>query len=328
MTRRSTLNTRERVSVKCLCPSCGVIVELGQDCDMCGRVIVRNGVADFVGADEHSAEINFYNTVYSARARRIPPPETMRHHWEGDPDSPQNGLILKALGDLAGQIVLLIGNGASDKEIFFLTLSPSTLIYSDLSCKAIEQLKMSSSSPRLELAAIDAMKIPFPDDSLDVVYGYAMVHHLPDSRKFIKEATRVLKPGGRAVFYDDAYSPLWHTLKTSWLASLRRKSHQRSGISPEDLKFSEKGGFHETDLALLIQEAGAIPWFKRCSLIQYLLHRGAGKLLCPSFGDQIRHGKLARICCAVDTFLAGRSQWYAKNQVRLVWGFTKRQPEV
>jgi ubiquinone/menaquinone biosynthesis C-methylase UbiE len=41
-----------------------------------------------------------------------------------------------------------------------------------------------------------AEKLPFVDDSFDVVYGRAVLHHAQDLRMFCREVSRVLKPGG------------------------------------------------------------------------------------------------------------------------------------
>ena len=38
----------------------------------------------------------------------------------------------------------------------------------------------------------------FPDDSFDVVYSYGVMHHSPDTPQCVREARRVLKPGGQA----------------------------------------------------------------------------------------------------------------------------------
>lgn len=46
----------------------------------------------------------------------------------------------------------------------------------------------------------DAEKIPFPDNSFDLVVGHAILHHIPEAEVAFKEILRVLKPGGRFVF--------------------------------------------------------------------------------------------------------------------------------
>ncbi len=46
----------------------------------------------------------------------------------------------------------------------------------------------------------DAERIPYPDNSFDLVVGHAVLHHIPDVSAALREVLRVLKPGGRFVF--------------------------------------------------------------------------------------------------------------------------------
>lgn len=45
----------------------------------------------------------------------------------------------------------------------------------------------------------DAEALPYPDDSFDLVVGHAVLHHIPDVEKALREVVRVLAPGGRFV---------------------------------------------------------------------------------------------------------------------------------
>jgi len=53
----------------------------------------------------------------------------------------------------------------------------------------------------------DAERLPFTDNSFDIVWSWGVLHHTPDADGALLEATRVLRPGGRyAVMVYHRYS--------------------------------------------------------------------------------------------------------------------------
>jgi len=47
---------------------------------------------------------------------------------------------------------------------------------------------------------VDAERLPFADESFDLVLGHAVLHHIPDLRRAFDEFARVLAPGGSVLF--------------------------------------------------------------------------------------------------------------------------------
>ena len=75
-------------------------------------------------------------------------------------------------------------------------------VASDISLGMLTELE--ESAKRLGVAVqtvqCEADTLPFPDDSFDLVFGHAVLHHLPDLDAAFAEFQRVLRPGGRIVF--------------------------------------------------------------------------------------------------------------------------------
>jgi SAM-dependent methyltransferase len=53
---------------------------------------------------------------------------------------------------------------------------------------------------KVKTVATDAEKLPFGDASFDLVFGHAILHHIPDLAQGFREFHRVLRPGGTLVF--------------------------------------------------------------------------------------------------------------------------------
>src|ERR1700722_13773937 len=70
----------------------------------------------------------------------------------------------------------------------------------DLSAASVERARRRCelAGYRADLRVSDAEQLPFADDTFDVVYSYGVMHHSPDTSKCVREAWRVLKPGGEA----------------------------------------------------------------------------------------------------------------------------------
>jgi ubiquinone/menaquinone biosynthesis C-methylase UbiE len=52
----------------------------------------------------------------------------------------------------------------------------------------------------LETVVAEAERLPFEDESFDLVFGHAVLHHIPDLERAMGEFARVLRPGGIVAF--------------------------------------------------------------------------------------------------------------------------------
>ena len=72
----------------------------------------------------------------------------------------------------------------------------------DISPGMVAALEASAArlSVPVRTACCEAAELPFPDDSFDLVFGHAVLHHLPDLEGSFREFLRVLRPGGAIAF--------------------------------------------------------------------------------------------------------------------------------
>jgi ubiquinone/menaquinone biosynthesis C-methylase UbiE len=272
-------------------------------------------------------EGTFYDDIYT-RAAVADPSDTasLRSEWESL-YYPMNADVLRRVGDLSDQVVLLLGNGASAKELYFLELKPRRLIVSDLSLEGLragrKRHRLDENRYPVEWAVVDASRLPVLDSTIDVVYGYAFVHHLPDAASFLAEVARVLRPGGRCIFMDNRYSPAWQRAKLGVLRPLMRYFHRREPPSPADLEATLSGWHREEELEDMIVAVGGKPFFDRSSFFHYLFTRASERLPPRAVFSYLSSRKwFLRALVHLDDALA-RFESVRNNQIRLVWGFER-----
>lgn len=317
------------------CPDCGsalrLTVEAVASCSTCDWVSSPGaGVLTLIGSTGPVGEKQYYDEAYAAEplaGRAALEPAALFYHWQSL-YYPMNRDVWEALGPLGDKDILLLGNGTSEKELCFLTQSPRRLIITDLSPNALgtirARLSAGTDRSRVDFVALDAQHLPLVDASVDLVYGYAFVHHLADVDQFLAETHRVLRPGGRCVFMDNRYSPAWQALKLGALRPLMAYFHRCQPVSPEDLRATLTGWYREEELAEKIIALGATPYFRRSSFFHYLFTR-ASERLPPQrlFRWAAARPEILRALIALDRWLE-RFAVVRANQIRLVWGFTKQ----
>jgi len=93
---------------------------------------------------------------------------------------------------------------------------PSLLYATDLDVAMLKKARKYISSDKMEhiaLVAADGFRLPFKTDSLDAVFDFGVLHHIPDWRAALGEVARVLKMQG-AFFFEELYPALYQNLIT------------------------------------------------------------------------------------------------------------------
>jgi ubiquinone/menaquinone biosynthesis C-methylase UbiE len=114
-----------------------------------------------------------------------------------------------------GQRVLEVGCGAGTDLVRF-AQGGALVTGVDLSSSAIALARQNFAQHGLEadLREADGERLPFPDNTFDLVYAHGVVQYTADDRRLVDECRRVLKPGQLAIF--QVYN------RVSWLNALSK----------------------------------------------------------------------------------------------------------
>jgi ubiquinone/menaquinone biosynthesis C-methylase UbiE len=163
------------------------------------------------------------------------------------------GKLRKALGHAPGHYPRALEIGAGTGYFTLNLLRAGVIgeaVATDISPGMLRALEASAREvgEQVETAACEASQLPFEDGAFDLVFGHAILHHLPDLDAAFCEFRRVLRPGGMLAFcgepsrYGDrlaavpkrgarAVSPLWRALMR---ASERRNGNGGAGWTEEE----------------------------------------------------------------------------------------------
>jgi len=79
---------------------------------------------------------------------------------------------------------------------------------------------------RMHLVAADGSSLPFKSGSIDAVFGFGVLHHIPDWRRAVGEAARVLKAGG-TYFFEELYPVVYQNFITKHILAHPREDRFR-----------------------------------------------------------------------------------------------------
>jgi ubiquinone/menaquinone biosynthesis C-methylase UbiE len=132
-----------------------------------------------------------------------------------------------------GSRILEIGCGrGAGARLIRNIFHPSHIHATDLD---VEMIRMAHAYLRpedrtgIDFSVVDAAMLPFPERSMDAVFGFGVLHHVPDWQSALKEVVRVLKPGG-IYFFEELFPALYQNFVTKRIllhpVENRFKSHE------------------------------------------------------------------------------------------------------
>ena len=118
-----------------------------------------------------------------------------------------------------------------------------TVVGVDSSAEMVESARRRAREEGVDNASFEvgsAYDLPFDDESFDVVYAHQLTQHLSDPVRALREARRVLRPGGLVAVRDSDYQTMVHAPVESalqhWL-SLYHEVARANGGEPDAGRF-------------------------------------------------------------------------------------------
>jgi len=117
-----------------------------------------------------------------------------------------NEVMMTTAGIKPGDRVLDAGCGVGGSSIFLAAILGCRVTGITLSERQVGQARENAKNKKIDglvdFKPMDYCATDFPDASFDVVWGCESICYADDKEKFIEEAFRLLKPGGRLVVAD------------------------------------------------------------------------------------------------------------------------------
>lgn len=150
------------------------------------------------------------------------------------------------IGTGPGHIPLLVVDRLVDCSVVAVDLAPAMLAI------AARHLAGSPHRDRVELRLGDAKALDAADGSFDTVFSNTILHHMHDPRPFLREAARVLRPGG-ALLIRDLYRPASQAAVDALVAA---HAATAGPTGRELLRASLRAAFTPDELRALADECG------------------------------------------------------------------------
>jgi len=121
---------------------------------------------------------------------------------------------LEAIDLASAQSILALGcgTGVEVREVLRRPDFQGRVTAIDISADLVERGKglaeQESFASRIEWLVGDAQELRLSDGAFDLVLAHTLVSHVPDPKRVVQEAARVVRPGGTVVIFDGDYATM------------------------------------------------------------------------------------------------------------------------
>lgn len=170
-------------------------------CRMGHLVAMKDGVYDFL--DDAMHDITAEDAVYHDSVKEswldLNQLDTLRNKYYHDDiirwirgASRSDAVLVELGGGVGYDLELLLNSGIVFRDYVFSEISHDLAVY--------VRNRIGKSGEKVTFCTLDAGRLPFVDDGVDIVFMVAAFHHFPDMDGALAEMFRVLRPGGHLMF--------------------------------------------------------------------------------------------------------------------------------
>lgn len=186
-------------------------------------------------------------------------------------------MLVAMAGPRHDWIGLDVATGAGHMALAFAP-HVARMIASDITQEMLDETRALAAErglANIETTFAPAERLPFPDQSFDLVCCRLAAHHFADPVAFVSEAARVLKPGGTLALVDNV-SPDAAMLPEldrdalrlagivyNQFEKLRDPSHGRALTAAEWIELVEDAGLEVAGQQVVPKEMAFVPWVER-----------------------------------------------------------------
>jgi len=123
----------------------------------------------------------------------------------------------------------------------------------------------------------DAERIPFDDESFDLVYSNGVIHHTPNTKQVVDEIYRVLRPGGKAIVMVYAENSLHYWRNLVLVVGLRQGlllTHSIGDVMSRSVEMTENNARPLVKVYTKPRLRNMFRMFERISIVQRQLTAG------------------------------------------------------
>ncbi len=163
--------------------------------------------------------------------------------------------ILRYVPSSPGARVIDIGCGTGRYALLLASATEARIFATDLSRAMVEKGREKDHAQRVSWSISDACRMPFVGEGFDAALLFLVLHVVKDPKKALREAYRILRPGGHCLILGHSFSQLDRQTLFRFFPEARKLNKRRMLSLTKLKKTVREIGFHHLQTEELSETA-------------------------------------------------------------------------